>query len=267
HFLRHTDPRDCPEVVLLKALEVSDKLPIASLETEDVEEILGLTGAGHDDGEFDSVSPISLPQDLGLYTQLWLEKSDHALFTRGPIQALIHCKLNLLLIAAHEIASVSSSQSTKPLNIQMERTWAYGHVQWKSRIWRLSGRPDYGIWRGEQIHLDLNVVILEAKNFGCVQRHRKNLGMADTTVYGITTDTRYFYFVKLNEKSQWSCNTYKVIRNSFERILGLLVHLMKKAAASMPPDAYEVRYHLGNLTFDSSDSDSDGEADAELDLQ
>jgi hypothetical protein len=45
----------------------------------------------------------------------------------------------------------------------MERIWAYSPVKWKGKTWILSGRPDYGIWYGEEEDIDLNVVIMEAK--------------------------------------------------------------------------------------------------------
>ncbi|KAJ5859930.1 hypothetical protein N7534_005207 [Penicillium rubens] len=114
----------------------------------------------------------------------------------------------------------------------------------------LSGSPDYGIWYGEEEDLDLNVVIMEAKRpnsasegvpqalaymaKGCVHKQRKDLGKADTTVYGISTDAMNFTFMKLDNKSQWSFKLVGVVANGFEQVLGLLVYLMTKAALMSP---------------------------------
>lgn len=39
---------------------------------------------------------------------------------------------------------------------------------------------------------------------GCVHKQRKELGKADTTVYGISTDTITFTFMKLDNESRVS---------------------------------------------------------------
>lgn len=44
------------------------------------------------------------------------------------------------------MVSSSLPKSAKPLNIKMERTWAYSPVKWKGKARTLTGRPDYGIW-------------------------------------------------------------------------------------------------------------------------
>lgn len=51
----------------------------------------------------------------------------------------------------------------RPLNIQMERMWAYSPIKWEGKKRTLLGRPDYGIWYGEKEDLDLNVVIMGVK--------------------------------------------------------------------------------------------------------
>ncbi|KOS44260.1 hypothetical protein ACN38_g4791 [Penicillium nordicum] len=97
------------------------------------------------DDEFDSVAPIPVPEDL----RLWLEKSDRAHSASSSNEASIRCKLNLLLVCAHDLVSSSSNKFARPLNIQLERTWAYSPVEWNGETRMLSERPDYGIWYGE----------------------------------------------------------------------------------------------------------------------
>ncbi|KAJ5927353.1 hypothetical protein N7516_009126 [Penicillium verrucosum] len=70
------------------------------------------------DDEFDSVAPIPVPEDL----RLWLEKSDRAHGASSSNEASIRCKLNLLLVCAHDLVSSSSNKFSRPLNIQLERT-------------------------------------------------------------------------------------------------------------------------------------------------
>ncbi|KXG54366.1 uncharacterized protein PGRI_075100 [Penicillium griseofulvum] len=227
-FLDHQIPAKDLERIL-EAPEKPEPLEVTSLSLTDVQNILGLTLVVDDD--FDSVTPIPVPQDLTAETK----------------QASA-CKLNLLLVCAHDLVSSSLSKSARPLNIQMERTWAYSPVKWKGKTRMLSGRPDYGIWYGEEEDLDLNVVIMEAKRpnsgtervpqalayMGCVHKQRKDFGKADATVYGISTDAMNFTFMKLDNESQWSFKLVGVVGNGFEQVLGLLVYLMTKAALMSP---------------------------------
>ncbi|KAJ5695832.1 hypothetical protein N7536_006244 [Penicillium majusculum] len=134
-----------------------ESLVVTSLSLLEIEKILGLTLVVDD--EFDSLTPISVPQDL----KLWLEKADRAHGTSCANEASIRCKLNLLLVCAYDLVLSSSNESTRHLNIQTERIWAYSPVQWDVETRTLSGRPDYGIWHGEKKDLDLNVIIMEAK--------------------------------------------------------------------------------------------------------
>ncbi|KAJ5437432.1 hypothetical protein N7445_005976 [Penicillium cf. griseofulvum] len=219
-------------------------LDLTSLSLPDIQKILGLTLVVDD--EFDSVAPISIPEDL----RVWLEKPDRAHGASYTNEASIRCKLNLLLVCAHDLVSSSATQSATLLNIQMERTWAYSPVEWMETSWVLLGRPDYGIWYGEKEDLDLNVIIIEAKRpcsgtegilqalayMGCVHKKRKDLGKTGTTVYGISTDAMNFSFMKLDNESRisWSFKLIGVVGNGFEQVLGLLVYLMKKAASMSP---------------------------------
>ncbi|KGO73427.1 hypothetical protein PITC_085650 [Penicillium italicum] len=274
-FLEHKiDAQD-----LARALESPKKpepLAVTSLSLQDIQKIFGLTLVLDD--EFDFVTPIPVPQDL----KLWLEKSDRAHGSSCANEASIRCKLGLLLVCAHDLVSSSSDQSARPLNIQMERTWAYSPVKYDGKTRMLSGRPDYGVWYGEKEEFDLNVVIIEAKRpngctygipqalayMGCVHKQRKDLGKTDTTVYGISSDTMNFTFMKLDNESRWSFKTVGVVRNGFEQVLGLLVYLMKKAA-SMSPAASKRTSHRTQQRSGESELifDHDPEMDDEMDVE
>ncbi|KKK13134.1 hypothetical protein ARAM_006973 [Aspergillus rambellii] len=253
-FLEHKiDAQD-----LTRILEAPTKLPllaVTSLSLPDIQKILGLTLVVDD--ELDFVPPIPVPQDL----KLWLEKSDRAHGASRANEASIRCKLNLLLVCAHDL---------------------YSPVKWKGKTWMLSGRPDYGIWYGEEEDIDLNVVIMEAKRpnsgtegippalayMGCVHKQRKDLGKTDTTVYGISTDAMNFTFMKLDNESRWSVKPVCVVGNGFEQVLGLLVYLMKKAA-SMSPAASQRTSRRTEQGSGESDLifDHDPEMDVEMDVE
>ncbi|KAJ5816048.1 hypothetical protein N7447_008281 [Penicillium robsamsonii] len=262
---------------ILEAPEKPEPLAVTSLSLPDIQKILGLTQVVDD--EFDFVTPIPVLQDL----KLWLEKSDRAHGTSYANEASIRYKLNLLLVCPHDLVLSSSKKSPRPLNIQMERIWAYSPVKWKRKTWMLSGRPDCGVWYGEEEDLDLNVIIIEAKrpnsssegadlSKGCVHKQRKDLGKTDTTVYGISTDAMNFTFMKLDNESRWALKLVAVVGNGFEQLLGLLVYLMKKATSLSPaPFKRTSRWTQqgsgeSDLTFDH-DPEKYDEMDDEMDVE
>ena len=71
--------------------------------------------------------------------------------------------INSLLLEAYEIATLIHPHAAQPLNIQAERGWKYGPVKWHRKKYFLTGRPDYGVWYGEEEAVSLNVVVVEAK--------------------------------------------------------------------------------------------------------
>ncbi|KAJ5790007.1 uncharacterized protein N7518_007018 [Penicillium psychrosexuale] len=201
-FIEHKiDTKDLETI-----LDTPMPLAVASLTLQDVQKILGLTLVV--DNEFDFVAPVPIPPDL----KLWLEKSDRA-HGASRDEALIRCKLNLLLVCAHDLVLSFLSKSA---------------------------------------------------------RSRKELGKADTTVYGISTDTMTFTFMKLDNESRWSYKIVGVVGNGFEQVLGLLVYLMGKAASVSPATSKRTSCRTqegsweSDLIFDC-DPEMDVETDVEMD--
>ncbi|CAG7972631.1 unnamed protein product [Penicillium salamii] len=217
-------------------------LPVTGLSLKDVQKMFSLRQIL--DVEFDTVEPVQLPHDLKLYLQ-W---TDEAHRENSGNEASIRLKLNLLLVRAHQLVTSSLPKSPRPINIQMEKTWAYRPVQWKGKTHAILGRPDYAIWYGEEEDTDLNVVIIEAKRpsssslgipqalayMACIHRQRKDLGKADTTVYSIATDIETFHLLKLDNEAWWSVKHVSVVDNNFEEVFGAIIHLMRKAASMSP---------------------------------
>ncbi|CAG8170147.1 unnamed protein product [Penicillium salamii] len=147
---------DVEELARMVDNSTTTSLPVTVLSLSDVQKMFNLTKIL--DTEFDTVAPVALPADLKQY----LEWTDDA---HGPSwgEASIRLKLNLLLVRAHRLVTSSLQNSARPINIQRERMWAFRPVEWMRRIHSLSGRPDYAIWYGDEVDIDLNVVIIEAK--------------------------------------------------------------------------------------------------------
>ncbi|CRL26204.1 unnamed protein product [Penicillium camemberti] len=105
---------------MLRVLEAPKKpehLVVTSPSLPQIQKILGFTLVVDD--EFDSVTPIPIPQDL----------TDRAHGASCANEASIRCKLNLFLVCAHDLVLSSSNKSTRPLNIQMERMWVYSPMK------------------------------------------------------------------------------------------------------------------------------------------
>jgi hypothetical protein len=92
-----------------------------------------------------------------------IDKITRALGRSHPSEENGRWILNSLLLEAYEIATVICPHAAQPLNIQAERGWKYGPVKWHRRKYFLTGRPDYGVWYGEEEAVSLNVVVVEAK--------------------------------------------------------------------------------------------------------
>ena len=92
-----------------------------------------------------------------------INKITRALGRSHPSEANGRWILNSLPLEACHIATVIYPHAAQPLNIQTERGWKYGPVKWHRRKYFLTGRPDYGVWYGEEEAVSLNVVIVEAK--------------------------------------------------------------------------------------------------------
>ncbi|KAJ5502192.1 hypothetical protein N7463_005066 [Penicillium fimorum] len=149
-----------------------------------------------------------------------------------------------------ELASIHSIQSPPVL----ESGWKYGPVKWRHKKYFLSGRPDYGVWYGEDEELSLNVVVVEAKReegpigraqalayVGCVHRQHKELKKKkkkkkkkDCTIYGIASDgcACLAHLTQVTcVNTYWWCDYSMTTRDgNYDEVLGVLVHMFTKAA-------------------------------------
>lgn len=153
---------------------IADKPPkprtiaVGDLTQRDVQSMFNLTQVR--DSEFKLVDAHPLPPDL----ESWLEKTDRARGASDGNEATVRIKLNLLLIAAHDLVTSARDQSARGINVQVEPSWTvavdmptmgwdYGPFQHDDEHLLLKGRPDYAIWYGEKESIDLNVIVMEAK--------------------------------------------------------------------------------------------------------
>ncbi|CEJ57733.1 hypothetical protein PMG11_06417 [Penicillium brasilianum] len=133
-------------------------------------------------------------------------------------EALVRVRLNqflgLTLGFAKELHIVKEQPEEKALS------WGYeAPLRSVARVGRksktLSGRPDYALWYGDEVALETNLVIVEAKTsltigagekqllayMGLVHSGRKELKKHDITVHGILTDSRAFHFYRIVVKA------------------------------------------------------------------
>jgi hypothetical protein len=81
-------------------------------------------------------------------------------------EANIRWLLNTLLRKAHVTATTIHPDAAQPVNIQAERGWKFGPIKWQRKKYLLTGRPDYGVWYGEDEDVSVNVVVVEARGGG-----------------------------------------------------------------------------------------------------
>ncbi|KAJ5969178.1 hypothetical protein N7501_005426 [Penicillium viridicatum] len=218
-------------------------IAISSLGTKEIQKILGLGYMiGNSDTELKDIQPISLPPELRKH----FSRIDNAVGNTSDSEAHNRSTLNELIFYAHEHVQTSRPTKSNPIYVQAERTWSYGPVRWKGKLWSLKGRPDYSIWYGNEEEVSVNVIAIEAKSEsgfssgipqalgymgetnlsgGAVHRHRKKQKRQDSTVYGISADKYNFWFGKLDENSQYA---------EYEEAYGILIHMMNKATTISP---------------------------------
>ncbi|KAJ5907372.1 hypothetical protein N7495_000054 [Penicillium taxi] len=180
--------------------------------------------------------------------------------------------LNLLLANAHEIATALPDPG-RQLVFGTEGVWSFRPVKLKrvgerKKVVMLNGRSDYHLWYGSQADAAVNVVVVEAKapglaqfsiaqalgymgkysqdlhydswksNFklfeGIVHRKRKDEGKKDTKVYGMCSDGEYWFFLKINDKVEWSQKLVIVRNEDYAEVIRILVYFLSQAAHMSP---------------------------------
>ncbi|KAF3013386.1 hypothetical protein E8E15_004461 [Penicillium rubens] len=212
-------------------------LAISSLFINDIEKIIKLKWT-RKDTELADLRPMECPPVLVQQ----IDKITRALGRSHPSEENGRWILNSLLLEAYEIATVICPHAAQPLNIQAERGWKYGPVKWHRRKYFLTGRPDYGVWYGEEEAVSLNVVIVEAKReLGGMEQALGYMGTKkkDCTIYGIASNGYDFVFLKIDNDSKWSDRKITTRDGNYDEVLGVLVHMFTKAAVMSPAHSKE----------------------------
>ncbi|GKZ78405.1 hypothetical protein AnigIFM56816_001963 [Aspergillus niger] len=116
--------------------------------------------------------------------------------------------------SSHRSSSLSQG-SYKSVHIQFEKhlkfEWIYNKVKCL-----LQGRTDYSFWHKDANMAETNTIIVEAKAVGKLDWHqalaymgiihqaRRRAKRPDVSVYGIATDSYYWFFIKIDQKSRVS---------------------------------------------------------------
>ncbi|OOQ91392.1 hypothetical protein PEBR_00494 [Penicillium brasilianum] len=153
---------------------------------------------------------------------------------------------------------------------------------------KLSGRPDYALWYGQERDLDTNMVIVEAKtakNLGHGEAQllaymgrsttsyhterianyfprlfhtgRKEREHASTTVYEVVTDRVKFSFYRIYERSKWTSLHLEWDKEGSEhwKILRILLRFMSETSVRSPLSRQKSR--LARRQFSSSAGDDE----------
>ncbi|KAJ5682582.1 hypothetical protein N7462_005747 [Penicillium macrosclerotiorum] len=79
---------------------------------------------------------------------------------------------------------------------------------------------------------EITYVLLAKSNSlkGMVLRLRKDQHRQDCTVYGMSADGETFWFLKINNDSQWSQHIVNIYNENYEQVFGLLEYFLRKAS-------------------------------------
>ncbi|KAJ5543238.1 hypothetical protein N7535_005668 [Penicillium sp. DV-2018c] len=171
-----------------------------------------------------------------------LAMTDGALTGEQNAQARMRWRMNHFLLFAFNTAIDTSSENQ--LEIHREPRWSFGPVRYKDQAVKLSGCPSYGLWYGDEDEVALNVIVVQNKRLkqydeaisevlgymGFVYHHRKNANKPNHSIYGVATDSKTFYFVRLDNDSTFVAATLDS-EVDLEKVFSLLVHILKEAVA------------------------------------
>ncbi|KAJ5969032.1 hypothetical protein N7501_005280, partial [Penicillium viridicatum] len=133
-------------------------------------------------------------------------------------EALTRCRMNILLFAILDVVTMSAPEDAQPLNLQTETHLISRPFKAKREYWQAQGQCDYTVWYGEEVHEHaINLVIVETKRPGSVslgegqalsymaivhEERKASKRARNSTVYGVATDGKTFYFMCINEANK-----------------------------------------------------------------
>ncbi|KAJ6111558.1 hypothetical protein N7523_007619 [Penicillium sp. IBT 18751x] len=174
-------------------------------------------------------------------------------------EALVRARLDIILTMVLGFAKENGR-----IIWQNSVSWGYETPFWKtirmkSREKMLRGQPDYALWYGAQANLETNLLIVEAKTpdelgkgerqllgyMGLVHAGRIERGKADTTVYGISTDSIRFNFYRISQSGKWCSKTliWGFSSEDNEAIVCVLLQIMALASSQSPMHTREPTSH------------------------
>ncbi|CAI7651699.1 unnamed protein product [Penicillium viridicatum] len=223
-------------------------LPISKMNFEDVEKNFGLQYQNPLSGSpwAEPLPHIELPQ----CAYQMLDIIDESARRCVKNEALIRCRMNILLFAVLDVVMMSAPEDAQPLNLQTETHLISRPFKAKREYWRAQGQCDYTVWYGEEaLEQAINLVIVETKRPGSVssgegqalgymaivhEERKASKRARNSTVYGVATDGKTFYFMCINEASKWG----RIVLDTtqLDRVVDLLAFMMREAM-TVPPYA------------------------------
>ncbi|KAJ5765665.1 hypothetical protein N7520_005224 [Penicillium odoratum] len=106
----------------------------------------------------------------------------------------------------------TSSPLQSPTSVHKESQWSKEGLMFHGKEVKLTGRPDYTVWYGDDDDLAVNIVMMEVKAtdlaltgvpqaLGHGSSERKKCSKADCQVYGLAGDDKTFSCLKINNQS------------------------------------------------------------------
>ncbi|KAJ0421235.1 hypothetical protein BJY00DRAFT_312148 [Aspergillus carlsbadensis] len=202
------------------------KMAVTDIPSEDLFDIFGLrheTAPGRGCWALADSEERGLPSHLGKLLHDWDE-----VFRSREENEIIRSRLNSIIVstlaARRREGAVKQHGPEKEAIASTRAHTSYRHLRWVSEKpvafkWRIRGkrteirgRMDYALWYGSRKDLDTNLLVVQAKGLygaGCcvlqvitfmaiIHHVRRERGRTNAPIYGIATDSMYWYFVRLH---------------------------------------------------------------------
>ncbi|CAG7983728.1 unnamed protein product [Penicillium salamii] len=223
---------------------------VTSLDRSEIAEIFQLTADKAMEFEFEPSSgeqiflPPHLESVLSDYKLAMGRTTKTEASSRSYIDAIILLTLAQMKkeVASDPRSSISSVNSVRSIHIQHEIQVS---MPWEFRdgLYVVGGRVDWSVWYENPDCLETNCILVEAKRLwegtmaiqqclaymAMVYWTRKRAGLSDSSVWGIATDSVFWYFIHIRSDGTYAVGAYS-FRNDPIKVVGMISKLYRRVA-------------------------------------